>query len=68
MEFSKFGRALAGACLILLILLYGLTSYGYGVNRLADYKGQVLLYKKSLREGSVHGGTHVYGRVGRYGK
>ena len=68
MEFGKLGRALAGAALVLLILLYALTSNGFGVNHLADYRDRVLVYKKTLREGSALGGRHVSGRVGRYGK
>jgi hypothetical protein len=63
---GKFGKFLAGGLFTWLIVLWILTSGGYGVNEMKDYKGKVLMYKKSIREGSKRHGSHYYGRTGGF--
>lgn len=68
MKLGMVGRILAGVTFAWLVVLWGLTSSGWGVPRMSDYKDKVLKYKESIREGSVGGGLHVTGRRGRFGK
>jgi hypothetical protein len=66
---GNFGKILAGILFCWMFLLWTMTSSGSGVNTMADYKGKVLQYKKSIREGSKNRGTHYGpGRTGYRGK